>query len=93
MSIKEFADKFPDDHFIWEDHIEGIDKPVIWRYKDRYKGFYEWPIWRRSDYKILVELTKEQKKIALDYLDELHEPINKTTRQHNNEKARLRRLK
>jgi len=86
-----FVDKFDDDHFIWQDHIQGIDKPVLWQYKNKEKCFYQWPLYKRSDYKILIELTKDQKKIALDYLEELHKPLNEETRQHNNEKARLRR--
>jgi hypothetical protein len=86
-----FADKFLDDFYIWEDHISGIDKPVLWEYKNKEKCFYQYPTYKRSDYKILIELTKDEKKIALDYLEELHKPLNEETRQHNNEKARLRR--
>jgi hypothetical protein len=48
-------------------------------------------MWKRSDYKILIQLTKDQKKLALDYLDELHAPLNEETRHHNNEKAKARR--
>lgn len=91
--MERFAERFDDAFYIWEDHIEGIDKPVIWEYKNRDKCFYQYPMYRRSDYKILVQLTKEQRKIALDFLDALHAPLNEETRQHNNEKARLRRLK
>ena len=59
---------FYDDHFIWKDHIKGIDKPVLWEYKNKEKCFYQWPLYKRSDYKILIELTKDQKKIALGLL-------------------------
>ncbi len=91
--MERFADTFKDDFYVWEDHIEGINKPVLWEYKNRDKCFYQYPIYRKSDYKILVQLTKEQRKIALDFLDALHAPLNEETRQHNNEKAKLRRLK
>ena len=89
--MEKFADKFLEDHYTWEDHIPGIEKPVLWRYKNKDKCFYQWPLWKRSDYEILVQLTREDKKIALDYLDELHAPLNEETRQHNNKKARARR--
>lgn len=89
--MQKFADKFLQDYYTWEDQIPGINQPVLWEYKNKEKCFYQYPTYKRSDYKILIQLTKDQKKLALDYLEDLHAPLNEETREHNNKKAKARR--